>query len=96
MAPGWGEWSADGGFTQMEDMLAKNADINAVFCENDSMCLGAQKAIADAGKSGRDLHRLGRRREGHAEGDHEARARNYGATGLQLVRPDRPRRLQPR
>ena len=51
MAPGWGGWSADGGFKQMEDMLAKEADLNAVFCENDSMCLGAQKAIADAGKS---------------------------------------------
>jgi ribose transport system substrate-binding protein len=51
IAPGWGEWSADGGFTQMEDLLAKNADLNAVFCENDSMCLGAQKAIADAGKA---------------------------------------------
>ena len=46
------------------------------------MCLGAQKAIADAGKAGRHLHHLGRRREGHAERDHEARARNYAATGL--------------
>jgi ABC-type sugar transport system substrate-binding protein len=51
LAPSWGNWSADGGFTQMEDMLAREADINAVFCENDSMCLGAQKAIADAGLS---------------------------------------------
>ncbi len=51
VAPGWGEWSADGGFTQMEDLLSKNDDLNAVFCENDSMCLGAQKAIADAGKA---------------------------------------------
>ena len=32
----------------MEDMLAKHKDINAVFCEGDVMCLGAQKAIADA------------------------------------------------
>ena len=51
VAPGWGEWSADGGFTQMEDLLSKNDDLNAVFCENDLMCLGAQKAIADAGKA---------------------------------------------
>lgn len=49
LAPSWGNWSADGGFTQMEDMLARETDIDAVFCENDSMCLGAQKAIADAG-----------------------------------------------
>lgn len=52
MAPGWGGWSADGGFKQMEDMLTKQADINAVFCENDSMCLGAQKAIHDGGRDG--------------------------------------------
>lgn len=49
LAPSWGNWSADGGFTQMEDMLARETDIDAVFCENDSMCLGAQKAIDDAG-----------------------------------------------
>jgi ABC-type sugar transport system substrate-binding protein len=52
VAPGWGEWSADGGFQQMEDMLAREAEIDAVFCENDSMCLGAQKAIADGGRAG--------------------------------------------
>ena len=52
IAPGWAGWSADGGFQQMEDMLAKEEKLDAVFCENDSMCLGAQKAIADAGRSG--------------------------------------------
>jgi ribose transport system substrate-binding protein len=51
-APDWGGWSSDGGFKLMENMLAKYAKIDAVFCENDSMCLGAQKAIADAGRSG--------------------------------------------
>jgi ribose transport system substrate-binding protein len=80
VAPGWGEWSADGGFTQMEDLLAKNGDLNAVFCENDSMCLGAQKAIADAGKSG-DIFitsvdgEMGTLKEIMKEGS------NYGATG---------------
>jgi ribose transport system substrate-binding protein len=52
IASDWGNWSADGGFTQMEDLLAQHGDLNAVFCENDSMCLGAQKAIGDAGLSG--------------------------------------------
>ena len=47
----WGSWSTDGGKKAMEDLLAKNPDLAAVFCENDSMCLGAQSAIADAGKS---------------------------------------------
>ena len=51
VAPDFGAWSADGGIALMEDMLAANPKIDAVFCENDSMCLGAQTAIADAGRS---------------------------------------------
>lgn len=51
MAPDFGGWSEDGGFKIMEDMLAKYDKIDIVFCENDSMCLGAQKAIEDAGRS---------------------------------------------
>ncbi|MDO8187303.1 substrate-binding domain-containing protein [Conexibacter sp. JD483] len=51
VAPDFGEWSSDGGLRVMENLLAKNKDLDAVFCENDSMCLGAQKAIRDAGKS---------------------------------------------
>ncbi len=51
MAPDFGGWSEDGGFTLMEDMLARFDKIDVVFCENDSMCLGAQKAIEDAGRT---------------------------------------------
>ena len=81
MAPDFGGWSVDGGFTLMEDMLAKNASIDAVFCENDSMCLGAQKAIADAGRSGEMFlasvdGEKGTLKEIMVEGT------NYGATGL--------------
>ncbi len=47
-APNYGGWSSDGGFKLMEDLLAKYKQIDAVFAENDSMALGAQKAIADA------------------------------------------------
>lgn len=50
-APDFGEWSSDGGLRVMENLLARNADLAAVFCENDSMCLGAQKAISDAGRT---------------------------------------------
>jgi ribose transport system substrate-binding protein len=50
-APDWGGWSEDGGLKQMENLLAANPKIDAVFCENDSMCLGAQRAIADAGRT---------------------------------------------
>jgi ribose transport system substrate-binding protein len=48
IAPEFGGWTEDGGFRVMEDMLAKHRVIDAVFCENDSMCLGALKAITDA------------------------------------------------
>ena len=50
-APDFGDWSSDGGLKVMENLLAKNSDLKAVFCENDSMCLGAQKAINDAGRA---------------------------------------------
>jgi ABC-type sugar transport system substrate-binding protein len=81
VAPDWGNWSADGGFTQMEDLLAQHGDLSAVFCENDSMCLGAQKAIADAGLSGQIFI-------ASVDGEMGALAEimkaggNYGATGL--------------
>jgi ribose transport system substrate-binding protein len=52
-APNFGGWSSDGGFKLMEDLLAKYKNIDAVFSENDSMALGAQKAIADAGRTGK-------------------------------------------
>ena len=51
IAPAFGGWAVDGGYKTMSDMLAKKSNIDAVFCENDSMCLGAQKAAADAGRS---------------------------------------------
>jgi ribose transport system substrate-binding protein len=50
-APDFGGWSEDGGLKQMENLLAANSKIDAVFCENDSMCLGAQRAIADANRT---------------------------------------------
>lgn len=50
VAPEFGKWGEDGGIRVMEDMLAKHKKIDVVFCENDAMCLGAQKAIADAGR----------------------------------------------
>jgi ribose transport system substrate-binding protein len=51
VAPDFGGWSTDGGQTAMENMLAQYPDISAVFCENDAMCLGAQSAVADAGRT---------------------------------------------
>jgi ABC-type sugar transport system substrate-binding protein len=80
-AADWGGWSADGGFQQMEDLLAQHADLTAVFCENDSMCLGAQKAIADAGKSA-DIFLASVDGEMGALKAILDPGSNYGATGL--------------
>jgi ribose transport system substrate-binding protein len=79
-APDFGGWSADGGIALMEDLLASNPQIDAVFCENDSMCLGAQTAIADAGRS-EEMFLVG------VDGETAAleaimNNTNYGATGL--------------
>jgi ribose transport system substrate-binding protein len=79
-APDFGGWSADGGIALMEDLLAANDKIDAVFCENDSMCLGAQTAIADAGRS-EEMFLVG------VDGETAAleaiiNGTNYAATGL--------------
>jgi ribose transport system substrate-binding protein len=79
-APQFGEWSEDGGLAVMEDLLAAHDDIDAVFCENDSMCLGARKAIADAGRA-EQIFLAG------VDGQKEALAAiqeggNYAVTGL--------------
>ncbi|HEY4278273.1 MAG TPA: substrate-binding domain-containing protein [Conexibacter sp.] len=78
-APDFGNWATDGGVQVAENMLAKNDDIDAIFCENDAMCLGAQKAARDAGRSD-DLFLVS------ADGQKEVLkaildGTNYGATG---------------
>ncbi len=80
VAPNFSDWSSDGGMALMEDMLAANPKIDAVFCENDSMCLGAQKAIADAGRTD-EMFLVG------VDGENAAleaimNGTNYAATGL--------------
>jgi ribose transport system substrate-binding protein len=79
-APDFGEWSEDGGLAVMESLLVQHEDISVVFCENDSMCLGAQIAIADAGRS-EEMFLVG------VDGQKEAleaimEGTNYAATGL--------------
>ena len=79
-APDFGGWSEDGGLKQMENLLAANPKIDAVFCENDSMCLGAQRAISDA-KRTNEMFLCG------VDGQKEALAQikdktNYACTGL--------------
>ncbi|TVR02477.1 MAG: sugar ABC transporter substrate-binding protein [Spirochaetaceae bacterium] len=78
-APEFGGWTEDGGFRIMEDMLARHPRIDAVFAENDSMALGAMRAIQDSGRQGVRLFGFdGQRdalREIHAGG-------SYTASGL--------------
>jgi ribose transport system substrate-binding protein len=79
-APDFGDWGTDGGVKVAENLLAKYKDLNAIFCENDSMCLGAQKAVKDAGRS--DAIFLAA-----VDGQKEALKQildgsNYGVTGL--------------
>lgn len=80
-APDFGGWSADGGFKLMEDMLTKHSKIDAVFCENDSMCLGAQKAISDAGRSDKMFLAAVDGETGALQEIMKPDS-NYGATGL--------------
>jgi ribose transport system substrate-binding protein len=80
-APDFGGWSVDGGFKLMEDMLTKYPNISAVFCENDSMCQGAQKAIKDAGRSG-DIFLASVDGEKGTLKEIMTEGTNYGATGL--------------
>ena len=46
-----GDWSRDSGYNHAKKLLGKNPDIDAIFCSNDLMALGAITAIQEAGKS---------------------------------------------
>jgi len=78
---GWGSWTQEGGVKAMEDLLTAHPDINAVLAENDSMALGALRAIQAAGKTDKDILVFAA-----ADGQKEAvkliGEGKYGATGL--------------
>jgi ribose transport system substrate-binding protein len=80
VAQGWGNWAQEGGLNAMEDILTAHPEINVLLTENDSMALGAMKAIEASGKQGKILIVAA------ADGQKEALALikkgNYGATGL--------------
>ena len=46
-----GHSKSDEGYTIMQDVLAANPDVVAVFAENDPMAVGAANALADAGRT---------------------------------------------
>jgi ribose transport system substrate-binding protein len=79
LGQGWGNWAQEEGLKATEDLLQAHPDANVVLGENDSMVLGALKALDAAGK--KDVLVLAA-----ADGQKEALALikegKYGATGL--------------
>jgi ribose transport system substrate-binding protein len=80
VAQGWGGWNHEGGLKAMEDILVAHPEVNVVLAENDSMALGARKALADQKKLAGVLVLAA------ADGQKEAleliKKGEYGATGL--------------
>ncbi|WP_027134153.1 sugar ABC transporter substrate-binding protein [Geminicoccus roseus] len=76
---GWGGWSHEGGLAAMEDLLTAHPDANVVIGENDSMVLGAMKALEASGKS--DVLVLAAA-DGQKEALEMIKEGSYGATGL--------------
>jgi len=77
---GWGGWTHEGGLKAMEDLLVAHPDINIVLGENDSMVLGARKALEAAGKLNDVL--LLAAADGQKEALQLIQEGQYGATGL--------------
>ena len=78
---GWGLWEQNGGVKAMEDLLTAHPDINAVLAENDSMALGAMRAIQDAGKADKNIL-VFTAADGQKEAVKLIGEGKYGATGL--------------
>lgn len=79
LGQGWGGWSESGGLKAAEDLLTAHPDVNVVLGENDSMVLGAMRALKAAGKTNVLVLAA-------ADGQKEAlkliKEGKYGATGL--------------
>jgi DNA-binding LacI/PurR family transcriptional regulator len=46
-----GDWSREAGIQHAQNLMQKHPDLDAIFCSNDVMALGAIAAILEAGKS---------------------------------------------
>lgn len=80
LTQGWGNWSTDGGLKAAEDILVAAQDINVIVAENDSMALGAVKAVEAAGKE-KDIL-ICAAADGQKEALELIKEGKYGATGL--------------
>jgi ribose transport system substrate-binding protein len=79
LGQGWGGWADEGGLKAMEDLLQAHQDVNVVLGENDSMVLGAMKALKAAGK--KDVLVLAAA-DAQKEALEAIKEGTYGATGL--------------
>lgn len=80
LTQGWGNWTHEGGLKAMEDILVAVPEANVLLCENDSMCLGALKAVNEAGRKKQLL--ILAAADGQKEAYEAIRRGEYGATGL--------------
>jgi ribose transport system substrate-binding protein len=80
LTQGWGNWTHEGGLKAMEDILVARPDANVLLCENDSMCLGALKAVSEAGKKTQFL--VAAAADGQKEAYEAIKRGEYGATGV--------------
>lgn len=80
VAQGWGDWNSEGGLRAMEDILVANPGVNVVLGENDSMVLGAKKAVEAEKLGGKVL--LVAAADGQKEALRLIKEGSYGATGL--------------
>mgnify|MGYP000866026983 CR=1 FL=1 len=77
---GWGNWTTEGGLKASEDILVAAPETNVIVAENDSMALGAVKAVAAAGKEEDIL--ICAAADGQKEALELIKLGKYGATGL--------------
>ncbi len=79
LGQGWGAWSTDGGLKAAEDQLQAHPDANVILGENNSMVLGAIKALEAANKKGVLVLAAA---DGQKEALELIKDGTYGATGL--------------
>jgi len=76
---GWGAWNEGGGLKAMEDLLVAHKSFNVALGENDSMLLGARRALESAKREGVLLVAAA---DGQKEALQLIKEGKYGVTGL--------------
>ncbi|MES1937435.1 periplasmic-binding protein/LacI transcriptional regulator [Salinisphaera hydrothermalis C27AD] len=77
---GWGNWTQQGGLNAMEDILTANKNVNLLVSENDSMALGARRAIKAQGLT--DQITIAAAADGQKQALQLIKEGKYGVTGL--------------